>query len=450
MTIRLRYHLAILPLFAGLGVANVLLTAGLELAEVEWGSLESARGAALGLVAFLGPEQLAGGSPAQIAARAARPVATLAGHVPGLGAAWFVRAADGAWQNVPLTAASDHAPPPPPGDDDLARLARHKTASRLVRRSGSAADETRSYAALRAPDGALLAVAGVSLHDFDLGRAWLDLSRRGVAFVAACLLAGVVVAELLTRLVRREFATLADAARSLVAGRYDAQWNDGRVRELADLGDTLRTMAGSLHDNILQTRRRLLQTDLALGEEDLFGPEPGPLDAGSVRLVPRRVGELRLDDFAGWRESSDGWRVAFGRLAHPTSDLGALPRALRAAAARDWLLGLAETGADLAPFAALHPGAAASLVFIPRDGSAPVTRSIGRGAPAVELAPGRVALGTLPADDLRFASAYLRQFPDQPLSVSADELRGILRRRISGVLLCLDHQPDGSSPSARP
>lgn len=167
MTLRRHHYLAILPLFALLGVANALLSAWLDHTEVSAGLREEAT--------------------------------TLA----AIEAAWPADL------------------PPPPGFVALAP-----------------ADADARLAALRQ-----------------------TIWQRGVLFTLAALLAGILVAELLTRLSLRELRLLQHTADRLADGLPDAPAPDGRIREFADLGSTLGTLSQILQENIRHTRTRLLRHD---------------------------------------------------------------------------------------------------------------------------------------------------------------------------------------------
>lgn len=92
-----------------------------------------------------------------------------------------------------------------------------------------------------------------------------DLKRslwlRALFFSVAGLFVGVFVSELLTRLSLREIKLLQHPASQIAEGHTDVSVTPGRIREYADLGGTLNTLAQILRENFQHTRSRLLRSD---------------------------------------------------------------------------------------------------------------------------------------------------------------------------------------------
>ena len=107
MSLRLRYYLAILPLFAGLGLINSVLVYYTERNELRWGLQERAQGAAAAVAGFwdvIVPDPTAS------------PAARLQGYSQRLGAISVSRfERDGKrWVQRTLHESGDVPQPPPP------------------------------------------------------------------------------------------------------------------------------------------------------------------------------------------------------------------------------------------------------------------------------------------------------------------------------------------------
>src|SRR5690606_30062108 len=118
-----------------------------------------------------------------------------------------------------------------------------------------------------ANEGGLVTIA-VAEADRTLRQATAALIQRLTTLSLIMLLAGVLVAEWLTRFARRELGALGEAAQRLAGGQYLQHWPTGRIRELNDLGGTLLTMASLLADGSHQTRRRFFEAELLPGDAD--------------------------------------------------------------------------------------------------------------------------------------------------------------------------------------
>lgn len=88
-----------------------------------------------------------------------------------------------------------------------------------------------------------------------------SLWLRGLIFTGAALLAGILVAEILTRLSLRELQILSKSALQLSQGLQQSTESGGKIREYGDLGSTLTTLSQILQENDQQNRIRLLRHD---------------------------------------------------------------------------------------------------------------------------------------------------------------------------------------------
>jgi hypothetical protein len=447
MTLRVRYHLAIVPLFLGLGLANVALFLLVDRSELTWGLAEEAKGTALALAAFAGPVTPPGETPP---ARIVSACARIPRRDGETAVVWFQRASAG-WQPQELMRSSTTRAPAMPAGKTVVRLQAHEAVGEFHPRPGEPDDETTGYAGVFAPDGNLRAIVGVSVPDTSLRAEQGQALRSGGVFVGVLALLGFCAAEGLTRLARREVRRLRGAAETLGRGEYAAQWNAGRIRELNDLGTTLHTMASLLGDHRQRTRRSLLQTDvqpdseeLALAWQEACG-DSFDVATPSVDFALRRVGRGHFDDFLGVRECATGWFAVVGRLSTP---LGLTPveRAVAASAARDFHLGLAARWREGNPpsrEACVFPSEGLEVVFVPKTGGPPVEIQSVRvpGSRPPSYASGRQILGTLPPGTERLAGEFRQHTPPQRLALLADELAALFAAHGGGVALLLELHP---------
>jgi hypothetical protein len=94
-----------------------------------------------------------------------------------------------------------------------------------------------------------------------LDRLYQTLWLRAFVFTGVALLAGILVAEILTRLSLRELRLLSTSAEQLSQGLQQSTADGGKIREFADLGSTLATLSQILQENDQQNRIRLLRHD---------------------------------------------------------------------------------------------------------------------------------------------------------------------------------------------
>jgi hypothetical protein len=443
MTIRARYHLAILPLFAGLGLVNALLFFFIERREIIWGLTERAQSTAISVAGFAGVIDLGSAEPSPA-------LSDLSQRMDGLSVSWF-NLAGGQWKEVPVMATGGLRVLPP-GADAMAALTRGAPAASYRAQPDFAYDESLGYAGVPAADGSLRAVVGISEKDTTLREGERALVRKGLVLCAVALGAGLVVAEFLTRLARREIDRLVGAAGKLVRSEYNFTWETGHIREINDLGGTLDTMASILGQSIRQTKRKLFQAELLPRDRELarscqeFCDAQSGLAADRVHCAIRRVGEANWDDFFNVRETPAGWWIIAGRCAPSAASVRRLDRIIHANAARDFLSGLvvARSPHEFWPeFQALFPCLALHLLFIPRDGTEPVGHVLGIGGRlgAWPLGECRGAFGTLSADTFQLVESYLRPLTGRNLEALADDLANLLVPREAGVLVLYDFSP---------
>lgn len=441
MSLRLRYYLAILPLFAGLGLINSLLGYYVERNEIRWGLQERSQGVAASIAGFWdviapAPDGDPGGALDRYSDR-----------LGGLSIHWF-EPTGSAWRERALRHDDAIPAPPMPDAEQSARLRTGALAWAL--HEADDADLSIGYAPITDADGALRAVIGVAERDHSLRDAIAALQRRLGILMVALILIGVGAAELITRIARRELGALTRAAQEAAHGRYVQALPEGHIRELNDLGGTLLTMTSLLADESHQTRRRFFQseplpddTELAASYRTHLG-QPLPGNLGPARLSYRRLGPVTPEEFCGWRETATGWYLALGRCQRSEETLTALERLVRSEAVRDFLLGVAVSrplGPTWPQALKLFPCAALQVIFIPASGHLPTGWSLdpARDVP-VPWAPGdgREVLGSLPAEALHIGKTYAEQFPDRSTDQIADELSGLLCTRFRGQLVICD------------
>jgi hypothetical protein len=451
MTLRLRYHLAIVPLFLGLGAANVGLFLLIDRSELIWGLAEEAKGTALAMAAFAGPAAPTGETPP---ARFVVSCGRLPRRDGDPAAVWFHATPDG-WKPTPLMSSALARPPAAPLEKVVERLRAHEAVSEFRPRSRDPADETAGYAGVFDADGSLRAVVGVSVPDTSLRAEQERALRSGGVFIGVLALLGFCVAEGLARLARREVRRLHRAADGLGRGEDGANWSGGRIRELNDLGTTLHTMASLLGDHRQRTRRSLLQTDVEPDSDELATTwletcgDTADLAAASAGLALRRVGHGHFDDFLGVRECATGWCAVAGRLT-PRAGVTPIERAVFASAARDFYLGIAARWHDGIPpprDAHVFPCESLDLVFFPKTGGPPViVMSVPEATPTPPtIESGRHVLGTLPLETRRLALEFFRHAPTEMLPQLADELAAVFAVHGGGVAMLLDVQPSSNS-----
>lgn len=452
MSIRLRHHLAILPLFLGLALINGALVYFLDRGEMRWGLQQRAQSTAATLAGFLEHlDQL----PAK---ERQRRLDDFSSRLGGVEAQLLSRGRNG-WQAEWLMGRSEQDLAPP-GPTQMARLTEGRPAALLIERSSgwslapsadAEADRLLGYATLSEDARGPQRVLVTAQHDRQLQQATAALLERLSLLGAALLLVGLVVAELLTRIGKRELATLNRAAAGLAEGHYVGEWPMGHIREVNDLGGTLLTMTSLLNDGSHQTRRRFFEAELLPGEAQLAGCLRSSSEASwmSPRLaehcVWRRVGRSLPEDFLVSRDLDDGSVLLLGRCRSSALAADELERGLHAETLRHYLLGLAVSQADAESWRCafeLFPCEAVECLSFDRNGQLQGHRrwqpeqSAWLEIPAAER---RRVTGTLPAHGLEIAAAYQQQFADRTPEQLAAELSGLLSAHFHGLLLlCSD------------
>ncbi len=438
MTLRLRYHLLFVSLYAALALGNAVLYRSIERAETTWGLAEESKGYAICLAVFLGRERTL--SPETLARL--QPAFQRLARAGNLGLRYF-EITDSGCSGRSLLDQTEVPEPPPPPAELIAELRHSPAAARHVATPAADHDLALGYAAIRSPAGELRAIIGVAARDSVLRTRLQEVGRMSALFCALAVLCGLASAEILTRFTRRGIARLEADAAALVGGEYAGAWEQVRVAELNDLGNTLRSIGEILQDGIRQTRRRFVQAELLPRQEDTAADcqelcDAAPPPAGiAPHVVVRRINRGFPEDFWGLRATDSCWCLAAGRIAPPATPSDLLERIVRANSARDLLL-----GECLAAPPPVDPWSRLSAVFpcekgaVVSGGVAGPQRHHTFPTPAQPTAPAtRDALGTLAPESLQLARDYLRQFPDQPLGAAAEKLATILSIRDRGLLV---------------
>ncbi|MCK7595607.1 hypothetical protein [Pseudomarimonas salicorniae] len=441
MTIRLRYYLAILPLFLGVALINGLLVYALDRQEIRWGLQQRAEGAAAVLAGFW--PTIVEEAPARQRARLRAFSRRLGGvAITGFGA-------DG----TPQVLVEREGIPAPTLDAGRAGgLADNGLGWHWQSRPEAPSDLNIGYASVPETTEDGLSVMAVSEPDRTLREATAELVEQLLLLSAVLLLAGVLVAEWLTRYARRELGALARGAHSLAEGQYLQHWPSGRIRELNDLGGTLLTMASLLADGTSQTRRRFFEAELLPGDADLAAalresvlPYQVP-DELAARCAWRCLGPQLAEEFLGQRRVETGWWLVAGTQRTDPAARSELQRSLAALATRDYLLDRVAGGIDgdeMSRALSLFPCSVLQVLWLPDAGEA-------RGWILDPLKPGLVPftprrrfamIGTVPREAMRLARTYEGQFPKRPLAQAMDEISGLLSGSFRGLLVIAESQP---------
>lgn len=456
MKIRGRYYLAIVPLFLGLGLANAALVYHLESNEVRWGLEQRASGTAAAVAGFWHLLE------AEAEAVASARLQALDQRLGGI-TITHLKADGGSLRTRMVHQAEGVAAPPPPGPEVLERLGDGALAFRMI--TDAAGDLIVGYAPVAPDTGIAAGIVATAERSEALAVAREGLYQRLSWLLALVLVAGLLVAETITRLAQSELRGLTRAARALIGGRHDHHWEQGRIRELNDLGGTLGTMTSLLADGSHRLRRRFLQTDVLpdvseLGRYHRARVEQREREAiGELPIAHRRIGDAPPEDFVGTRSGPNGWHLVIGRCQPPSAELTLLERSVHAEAACEFLLGVAAArpqGPSWPQALAVFPCSQLTLLFFPINGKAPTgwRLDIRRGTPtAFSVASPLDVLGTSSDGSLAIARAYIRQFSDRPLAQVADELAGLLSGREGGLLVVCQvpstHTPNRSQATDR-
>lgn len=460
MNLRLRCHLAFLPLFLGFTGAAAALAYLVERRQVAWRLEQEVETEAVCLAAFVRAD-LPGGPLPDLTKRvlAATRLSTASG---GLTVNWFEPNRDG-WRTRLLVTTSGLLMPAAPAGAVLARVNAGDAATVLRRRADTNYDEAIGYAGVYDADGAVRAIIGVTARDVTRRAELRTLASTTGWLALGGILGSIVVAETITRRARTELAAVTTQARALARGETRVHSEASLIAELDDLADTLDGIGRILSETATQTRRRYLQS----------GPEPSDEAVarscramlmtdqtdgtpGAPGCLVRSLRGAEPEDFLGLCRVGAGWAAMIGRLEPPSSALSDVQRTLRAAAARDYACGLLETGAVADVCAALHrvfPLVRGALViFAPHEplriasfGSVPPLTPVALAADDSPVSsherdgPGRrtLVLGTVGPRELTFARDYLREARPGELVRSADELATLLAESSRGLLLIL-------------
>lgn len=443
MSIRLRYYLAILPLFLGVALLNGLLVYTLDRQEIRWGLQQRAEGSAAVLAGFW---------PSIRQETTERQRAKLRAFSRRLGG--LAISAFDAEGEAHVLLAQDDLYVTPPDAAAQSTLATGDLAWRWQERADQPSDLNIGYARIDAGDGDLVLIA-VAEADKTLREATAALVQRLTTLSVIMLLAGVLVAEWLTRFARRELGALGRAASQLAGGQPLQQWPTGRIRELNDLGGTLLTMASLLTDGSHQTRRRFFEAELLPGDADLAAalrssvlPDalPGEL---AERCAWQFLGAPLPGEFFGHRRVGAGWWLVTGVQRGDAALRTELQQSLAALATRDYLLEMLATGYDEAALGRvleLFPCSVLQLLWLPDRGPAegwsldPLTQALQGFKPQRRFA----MIGTVPREAIRLARTYEGQFPQRALQQAMDEVGGLLEGNHRGILVIAESRPTAS------
>lgn len=442
MSIRLRYYLAILPLFLGVALLNGLLVYTLDRQEIRWGLQQRAEGSAAVLAGFWPSLQQ------ESVERQRAKLRAFSRRLGGLAISAF-----DAQGNPRVLLAQDDLYVTPPDQPALAALAAGGLGWRWQERGDQASDLNIGYARIDDGNGAVL--VAVAEADKTLREATAALTQRLITLSIIMLLAGVLVAEWLTRFARRELGALGRAASQLAGGQPLQQWPTGRIRELNDLGGTLLTMASLLTDGSHQTRRRFFEAELLPGDADLAAalrssvlPDALP-EALAERCAWQFLGAPLAGEFFGQRRAAHGWWLVTGLQRADSSQRSELQHSLAALATRDYVLESLATGYDQAAVHAvleLFPCSVLQLLWLPDSGAAqgwnldPLSQQLQAFQPRRRFA----MIGTVPREAIRLARSYEGQFPQRALKQAMDEVGSLLEGSHRGILIIAEARHNAS------
>lgn len=448
MTIRLRYHLALLPLFLGFAAASVGLDWFAQSREVSRSLAEEAEARAQVLATFLGR------STAPLGATDTREHAALlrfANLTGGLHVRVFTQSS-GSWTTTTLLDNSDLTPPPQPEGSLLAGLLAGKADSRHLPHASRAFDETIGYAPVISPDGGVRMITAVSAAETVSRAERRQILHSSIPFIVLVLVSGFTVTEILVRRIRRDIARLELDAGALSANDSTHAWAFSRIRELDDLGATLQSISRILHESVQRTRQRFLRTGQMRGESELAETYLEHCTSGSVQgpgaaalCAVRQIGHSACDHFWGVRQQGATWHAVGGRLESAGYTSTPLQRILRAQAARDYLLGLlasTEPGTAWEQFCSVFPVECGESAQVPQPaGNATVHRHRPNAADIDLTGKTCSAVGTLSPESLDRVRDYVRRFPDRPPSALAAEIAALLGDTDPGVIVVFQTPP---------
>lgn len=446
MSIRLRYYLAILPLFLGVALINGLLVYTLDRQEIRWGLQQRAESSAAVLAGFW---------PTVFEESAERQRAKLRAFARRLGGVAITGFTERGEASLLLEL--EGVAPARLDPQRAARLAEQPLDWDWQSRPEADSDLNIGFA--RVPDGSGgdYRILAVSEPDQTLREATAALVGRLGLLSLVMLLAGVLVAEWLTRFARRELGALGEAARQLAGGQYLQHWPVGRIRELNDLGGTLLTMASLLADGSHQTRRRFFEAELLPGDADLAAalrrsvlPEQLP-EGLAARCTWRGLGPSLPEEFFGQRRVAEGWWVVVGVQRAEAQLRSELQRSLAALACRDALLERLAAGsaaAALGELLAQFPCSVLQLLWLPDSGPARGWNLDPLSQQLVEFTPRRrfVMIGTVSREAIRLARAYEGQFPRRALEQAMEEIGGLLSGSQRGILAMAEVRGEDAGP----
>lgn len=444
---RLLQYLPIVALFLGLGMANALLYYMVAKAELEWGVEEQVKGRAIALAGLYPQAATDAGEAARVGAALER----ISKQAGGLDAVRFEKSASG-WSPTLLSDHGDVPSPDAPEEVVIEQLSQGAAVARILRRPEASSDLAIAYAARTDRHGIVRRVFAVSTEELGLRVGLETILANCGWFLLAALFAGVLVAEMVSRISRSALGRLEIEAAALEAGDFQPDWQPSRIAELNDLTGTLKTIAIVLQENVRQTWRRFQQDELLPGQEEIASDYQALADVQKkgdserVRWCWRRIGRGSLDDFVLIHREGDVWLLGVARLAAPIETCTSLDRVVRADAARESLRGLClkvEKGNPWERLNRIFPLLKGELVRIEGSGQRSAYAFQGGGAASASDArfttDARGVLGTIEDTALARASDYLRTHTHQTAETAIDALQAAMSDEESGHLLIFEH-----------
>ncbi len=446
MTLRLRYYLMLLSLFAGFALANAALFFFIVRSEVSWSISEQSKGRAICLASFIGREL----RPEDPAFKNTFPaaMARMSEVAHGLNIHWFEETAKG-WESVPLFETKGIMPPPTPSAQQDEILRTGEACSLFVAQPESKTDTGIGYASVLNSKGELRAIIGVSYADSVLRNETNTTLRQCLMYCLLVTCLGLLVAEFLTRIAKQSILGLEKGAEAMTRGDYSYGWQSNRITEINDLTNTFKTISQILHEDIRQAWRRFFQAELLPRREEIAMDCQSHFDNASLlshfgpQVVARRINGGSPDDFLGLRADKHNWRLVVGRLEPQADASDTLHQIVRANAARDFLLGCAGADSIDAVRAKVHRVFPCIQLELAKGSpeSKQITRSSLTGVNTCDGETSedrRGVMGTLSEASLSFARDYVRQNSGQPIAMIADKLAIILASSGKGILVVYD------------
>ncbi len=267
--------------------------------------------------------------------------------------------------------------------------------------------------------------------------------------VIVSVLAGIVLAWFISRLISRRIVSLTRAAAAVSAGQYDQTHETGGVQEINDLSNTFNTMSSVLSEVISRARRAVVEAEQFRTDDDLaraftrtFMAEEQRSMYG-VTVAAGHVGPRADGHFFGLWEKGDDVMAAVGEIPAKNGLQGSLQASAAAAALYQcWRNGHAEDAC--AEWAALFKPQQADVLVWNAHSDAWLQ---GTWDPAqqtmifknVTWTQRPIVLATVPEQAALRIRLYAESFDDLAPHELAAELRLLLDRETMGALMVLKH-----------